>query len=123
MNKMDKLEYMFMCQRDLQKHLLGAELPSDRPDLISPYALGLISEIGEVLQADKRWKSGMSKTGGDEKYHNHEEVLGELTDCLLYFMNLVMACNISEDELFQSFIDVQNKVRERNGLEKVRCPK
>ncbi len=117
---MDKLRYMFMCQRDLQKQLLGADLPGDRPDLISPYALGLVSEIGEVLQADKRWKSGMSKTGGDEKYHNHEEVLGELTDCLLFFINLTMSCNISDEELFQSFIDVQNKVRKRNGLPEVR---
>lgn len=116
---MDKLEYVFMCQKDLQEHLLNVKLPSDRPDLISPYALGLVSEIGEVLQADKRWKAGMSKTGGDDKCHNHKEVVNELTDCFLYFVNLCLACNVHYDDLFKAFIETQNKVRKRNNLEEV----
>lgn len=116
---MDKLRYIFECQKNLQKSLLGADLPNDRPDLISPYALGLVSEIGEVLQADKRWKAGMSKTGGDDKHHDHKEVTGELTDCLLFFVNLCLACNVDQDELFESFIETQNKVRRRNNLGEV----
>lgn len=115
----DKLEYIFECQRDLQAKLLGVKLPADNPRLIAPYALGIVSEIGEVLQADKRWKTEMSRTGGDENYHNSEEVLGELTDCMLYFVNLVLACNIDQDKLFESFISVQNKVRRRNNIEEV----
>ena len=117
---MDRLEYIFACQSDLQKELVGCDLPDVRPDLIAPYALGLFSEMGEVLQADKRWKSGLSKTGGDEKYHNEEEIVGELTDCLLYFVNLCMACNVDHEKLFKSFISVQNKVRKRNNLSEVR---
>lgn len=114
---MDKLQYIFMCQQDLQKRLLDVKLPNDRPDLISHYSLGLVSEIGEVLQADKRWKN---LTGGDNKTHNHKEVREELSDCLLYFINLVMACNIGVDEFFDSFIATQNKVRKRNGFPEVR---
>ena len=117
---MDMLQYIFSCQKDLQKNLLDVELPNDRPDLISPYALGLVSEIGEVLQADKRWKAGMSKTGGDDKRHDHEEVVGELTDCLLFFINLCLACNVDYEELFGSFIKTQSKVRKRNGLSEVK---
>lgn len=117
---MDKLEYMFICQKNLQKSLLGVKLPKDSPELIAPYALGLVSEIGEVLQANKRWKSGMSKTGGDDQYCNQKEVTSELTDCLLYFINLCLACNIDYEDLFESFIGVQNKVRKRNNLEEVK---
>lgn len=115
----DKLEFIFSCQAELQEGLLGAKLPNDCPELIAPYALGIVSEIGEVLQADKRWKAGMSKTGGDQNYHNDEEVLEELTDCLLYFVNLSLACNVNYDTLFKSFINVQNKVRRRNSLPEV----
>jgi phosphoribosyl-ATP pyrophosphohydrolase len=62
----------------------------------------------------------MSRTGGDDKYHNHEEVVGELTDCLLFFVNLCLACNVDCEELFDSFIKTQNKVRKRNGSSEVK---
>ena len=119
---MDKLEYMFMCQRDLQEKLLDVKLPSDKPELISIYALGLISEVGEVLQADKRWKIGLNWTGGDTRHHERGEVISELTDCMLYLVNLMLACNIGCDEFFESFIETQNKVRARNGFGEIRCP-
>ena len=114
---MDKLEFMFMCQQDLQDRLLNIKLPSDKPELISTYALGLVSEIGEVLQADKRWKN---KTGGDNKTVDHDSVKEELTDCMLYLINLIQACDVNAEEFFESFIKVQNKVRRRNELTEVR---
>ena len=123
MSEMDKLEYMFMCQQDLQEKLLDVKLPDDKPEFMSIYALGLISEVGEVLQADKRWKIGLNWTGGDTRHYERGEVINELTDCMLYLINLILACDIGCDEFFESFIKVQNKVRDRNGLEKVRYPK
>lgn len=118
---MDRLEYIFMCQKDLQKELMNVSLPDDRPDLVSVHALGLVSEIGEVLQADKRWKS-VNKSGGDMKYHNREQTISEIADCMNYFVNLCLALNIDDEILFDAFVKVQNNIRERNGLKGVRFP-
>lgn len=117
---MDKLEYMFLCQKDLQKQLMGHDLPADKPELVPMYSLGLVSEIGEVLQADKRWKRNFAHGAGDAKTANHERTVEELTDCFLYLTNLMLAHNVDYNDLFESFLKVQNKVRNRNNLPEVR---
>lgn len=113
MNKNDKLVKMFEMQKFLQKHLTNAELPADRPDLVSYHALGLFTELGEVLQADKRWKLWSEA----DKSNNIEEVKSEIADCWLFLINLTLVHNIDANELFDLFLNKHNKVRAKNKLE------
>jgi len=112
---MNMLKKMFECQKYLQEKLTKATLPDDRPDLVSYHALGLISEIGEVLQADKRWK--LWRKG--DKSSNQEELEKEIADCWLFMINLTLVYNIDFDKLFDVFIKKHNEVRKKNGLPEV----
>ena len=59
-------------------------LPVDRPMLASYHVQQLVSEIGEVLDADKRWKNFRN-----EKYDKDAKA-EELADCFIVLMNICM---------------------------------
>lgn len=59
-------------------------VPVDDVGLASYHVQQLMSEIGEVLDADKRWKSHRN-----EKF-NKQEKLEELADCFIVLMNIAM---------------------------------
>lgn len=57
-------------------------LPTDNTKIFSYHIQQLMSEIGEVLESDKRWKNIRNN-----KY-NREHKLDELADCFIVWMNL-----------------------------------
>ena len=59
-------------------------LPYDSVQLCSYHIQQLVSEIGEVLDADKRWKNFRN-----EKYDSDAK-LGEIADCMIVLMNLAI---------------------------------
>lgn len=109
----DKLQFMFDRQTILQKELMGVCLPADKPELVSYHALGLYTELGEVLQADKRWKPW--KNG--DKAHNKRELTKEIADCWLFLINLTLVHNIDSEELFYAFMLKHNEVCQKNNIE------
>lgn len=86
-------------------------VPFDNVNLASYHIQQLISEIGEVLDADKRWKSHRN-----EKY-NEQDKLEELADCFIVLMNIVMFSGFDADDLANAIEDKLNIVFER--IEKV----
>lgn len=62
----------------------GTSLPYDSVQLCSYHVQQLMSEIGEVLDADKRWKNFRN-----EKY-DPEAKLDEIADCMIVLMNLAI---------------------------------
>ena len=62
----------------------GASLPYDSVQLCSYHIQQLVSEIGEVLDADKRWKNFRN-----EKYDPYAK-LDEIADCMIVLMNLAI---------------------------------
>lgn len=61
-----------------------ASLPYDSVQLCSYHVQQLMSEIGEVLDADKRWKNFRN-----EKY-DPDAKLDEIADCMIVLMNIVI---------------------------------
>lgn len=59
-------------------------LPYDSVQLCSYHVQQLVSEIGEVLDADKRWKNFRN-----EKY-DPDAKLDEIADCMIVLMNLAI---------------------------------
>ncbi len=68
-------------------------VPADDPRLCSYHVQQLISEIGEVLEADKRWKNFRnSRFDKDAK-------LDEIADCFIVMMNVSMYSGFSGEEI------------------------
>lgn len=91
------------------------ELPCDKIELASYHIQQLVSEIGEVLDADKRWKNFRN-----EKYEP-EAKLEELADVLIVVMNVAMFSGFSAvqlyDEVCSKLIDVRLRILENKEKE------
>lgn len=79
------------------------ELPIDEPKLASYHIQQLVSEIGEVLDADKRWKNFRND------FYNRDAKLEELADCFIVLMNISMFSGFSADEVYKA---ISSKIEE-----------
>lgn len=85
-------------------------VPVDDVRLASYHVQHLMSEIGEVLDADKRWKNFRN-----EKYDKSAK-LEELADCFIVLMNIAMYSDINDKEMVEAIKEKLNKVSERINL-------
>lgn len=84
-------------------------IPQDIPSLASYHVQQLVSEIGEVLEADKRWKNFRN-----EKY-DREAKLEELADCYIVLMNISMFSGFNASEVYDAIVKKQAVVQSRIG--------
>lgn len=91
-------------------------LPVDHPLLASYHIQQLISEIGEVLEADKRWKNIRNI-----KY-SRKDKLDEIADCFIVLMNITMYSGFDSKQLYNAINDkldifaerIENENKENN---------
>ena len=111
-------------QREMLKHgmyngeSLDTELPIDSVNLTSYHVQQLMSEIGELLDADKRWKNFRN-----EKYEK-EAKLDELADCFIELMNISMFSGFDAKDIYYAIykkldtiklrIDEESKKKDKN---------
>ena len=69
----------------------------------------LMSEIGEVLDADKRWKNFRN-----QKYDENAK-LEEIADCFIVMMNIAMFSGFDGSQLIEAIEKKLHKVSERIG--------
>lgn len=100
---------MTMIRKKMYKNISEDEdsLPKDNIDLFSYHIQQLISEIGELLDADKRWKNFRN-----EKYDD-EHKLNELADCCIVLMNISIFSGYSAEELTNEIDSKMTEVRRR----------
>lgn len=91
----------FMEKEDYTK------LPFDNTQLFSYHVQQLISEIGEVLAEDKRWKN--FRNG---KY-NKDAKLEEIADCFIVLLNIAIFSGFYPEELVRAITEKINKVHTR----------
>lgn len=82
-------------------------VPQDIPQLSSYHVQQLVSEIGEVLEADKRWKNFRN-----EKYDKYAK-LDEIADCFIVMMNVAMFSGFCASEVYDAIAKKQEVVRSR----------
>ena len=99
--------YTGFVSSELSDEIAMTGLPIDSPTLSSYHIQHLISEIGEVLDADKRWKNFRN-----EKYDKAAKV-DELADCFIVLMNICMYSDINAGELELAIMNKQDTVKER----------
>lgn len=80
----------------LLERLDDQEIPCDKPRLVSYHIQQLISEIGEILDADKRWKSFRNN-----KYDKKAK-LEEIADCFIVLMNIAMFSGFSAEQVLDA---------------------
>lgn len=95
----NKGKYVGFTDRALQT------LPDDDPKLFSYHIQQMMSELGEVLAADKRWKNYRNETTSEMLEHKKEE----LADCFIVLMNLCIFSGLSSGELLGA---VASKINE-----------
>lgn len=117
------LQSLFQKQVDFQNTLIDQgkynqfmketteTAPSDDIGICSYHIQQLISEIGEVLSSDKRWKSHRS-----DKYDMANK-LEELADCFIVLMNIVMFSGFDGDDLVYAILTKMKINKERIAKE------
>lgn len=99
--------YAGFVSTELSDEIAMTGLPIDSPTLSSYHVQHLMSEIGEVLDADKRWKNFRN-----EKYDKAAKV-EELADCFIVLMNICMYSDINADDLELAIMAKQDEVKYR----------
>lgn len=84
-------------------------IPVDDVKLMSYHIQQLMSEVGEVLSADKRWKNFRNEN------YDESEKLEEIADCFIVLMNIAMFSGFDGSQLSKTIEDKINKVSERIG--------
>lgn len=80
-------------------------LPYDDPIMFQYHMTAMVEELGEVLKADKRWKTHRNTT------HDPDEKLDEIADCFITMMNVSIWSGLSHDEIFDG---IKRKIRKNH---------
>lgn len=92
----------------------GCELPIDNTRMASYHVQQLVSEIGEVLSSDKRWKNMRNN-------HNcPENKLEEIADCIIVGMNITMYSGFTGEQLEEAIFKKIDTVADRVAEEKAK---
>lgn len=86
-----------------------ASLPYDSVQLCSYHVQQLMSEIGEVLDADKRWKNFRN-----EKY-DPDAKLDEIADCMIVLMNIAIFSGFNATDVMSAVNTKLDVVSRRIG--------
>lgn len=86
---------------------VGEILPQDSIDGFSYHIQQLMSEIGEILSADKRWKN--IRNGKYDKENKREEI----ADCFIVLMNIAMFSGFTGKEIEDAIISKIEKNKRR----------
>lgn len=119
---MSKFVELYNQQMDFQSDLIrkgvyedyGVEgrevkLPADYPRLESYQIQQLVSEIGEVLEADKRWKS--FRNGKYDPAGKKDEI----ADCFIVLMNVAVFSGLSAEDVLEA---IEKKITVNNERKK-----
>jgi len=94
-----KFEELYRKQIDFQMILSDNKLPVDDVKEFQYHMTAMTEELGEVLKADKRWKTHRNTT------YNREEKLDELADCFITLMNLYIYSGFNTNDILDTVRD------------------
>lgn len=107
---LDDCKSIYIRQECFQQELLDngmygnlgyKNVPDDNKNLFSYHMQAIISELGEVLEADKRWKNYRNVE------YNRSDKLEEIADCFLTLMNIAIFSGYQSYEVEEA---INNKI-------------
>lgn len=96
---------LYESQISFQEMVTGEKLPCDSISNFSYHIQAMVEEMGEVMKADKRWK-----THRNERYVP-EEKLDEIADVFITAMNIAIHSGFSAQDVFEA---IQLKIADNN---------
>lgn len=108
----DTFHRIYHEQFKFQKKVEGVT-PDDNPLKFQYHMHAMIEELGEVLKADKRWKTHRNDT------FNPEEKLDELSDCFITLMNVAIWSGFGSldlEDAIEKKITINNQRLEKRYL-------
>lgn len=104
MNGKILLEEIFNKQVDYQKQVTGLEqIPVDSVKWYSYHMAAMQEELGEILKADKRWKTHRNVA------YDPQNKLEEIADAFITILNIAMFSGFSNEDLTNA---VNSKIKE-----------
>ena len=99
-------------QIHFQKEITGAECPGDNLHEFSYHIQAMVEELGEVMKADKRWK-----THRNTRYVPDEK-LDELADVFITAMNISIHSGFTAEQIEEAIAKKINENFERLAIAK-----
>lgn len=103
---------LYMKQLRFQNVIVEEQLPVDSVKHFSYHMQAMMEELGEVLRADKRWKTHRNT------FHDPVNKAEELADVFITAFNLAIFSGIKPEEMFKAIEDKIYKNYERKGIVK-----
>lgn len=101
---LEKFHLLYEAQEKFQSKIEGIKV-EDNPDKFQYHITALQEEMGEVLKADKRWKTHRNA------HYNQREKLDELADCYITLMNISMWSGFSSSQILN---EIDRKIKTNN---------
>lgn len=100
-----------VAQNDLQREAFGVDPALAGPDYLMLNLLGVIAEMGEVMQ-EVDWRPWSSSQG-----HIAPGLVGEIVDVLHFVGNIILWAGIGSDELTDVYVQkiLENTRRQEDG--------
>lgn len=92
------LSLLFSKQLEFQNKISGIEKPTDDTKWFSYHIQAIVEEIGELLKADKRWKTHRNA------YYDRENKLEEWSDVFISLINIALYSGFEDYEVFQAIL-------------------
>ena len=105
MKKMNgKIDDIFNQQLSFQQKITNeVNLPNDLPNWYSYHMLAMMEELGEILKADKRWKTHRNNV------YAKDEKIDEIVDVFITLLNICIFSDVDADTLVKA---TENKIKE-----------
>lgn len=108
------MEQIFEMQKQFQKTVTGELVPCDSVRWFQYHMTAMTEELGEVLKADKRWKTHRNA------YYDKEEKDEELVDVFITALNLVLFSDLECEPFLDSVMAkiIENYKKYQDGKDK-----
>lgn len=106
----NKFKKAYDSQVHFQEVITGLQCPGDNLTQFSYHVQAMVEELGEVMKADKRWK-----THRNTRYEP-EEKLDEIADVFITAMNIAIHSGFSAGEIEAA---IEHKINENYGRLKI----
>jgi len=93
----------FQHQVGFQERVTGATCPGDHLEHFSYHIQAMVEELGEVMKADKRWKTNRNKR------YEPEEKLDEIADVFITAINISIHSGFSVNDIEQA---ISSKIKQ-----------
>lgn len=107
--KNDMLIDIFNRQIELQKKWVNVKLPGNYPEYMVENIIGIVAEIGEVLQEDKTWKTWCK----NPPKADYEKKKKEIADFFHFAVNFCIYADMDAKELYKYYINENEKNKKR----------